>query len=192
MNESKRTGKHRTIKPDEAEGGPARGAHCDDVDPVLRQLRQRMLRAARSKSPLSRAWSLLLEVMFSQQPKVVKLATDVGLTLVQVRVLTWLSETPLPMGVLAERMQCDASNVTGLIDRLETRELVERRPSEGDRRVKQLVLTKAGAKLRERMLERMLEPPEMLGVLTAKELETLCGLLEKLSAAAEAGETQAG
>jgi DNA-binding MarR family transcriptional regulator len=31
---------------------------------------------------------------------------------------------------LAEQMNCEASNLTGLVDRLEIRDLVERRPEE--------------------------------------------------------------
>lgn len=192
-NEARRRAGPKAPKRAAAVEAPARaGRYDDDIDPVLRRLREEALRAARQKGPVSRAWSLLLEVMMAQQPKMVKLAADVGLSPVQIRVLTWLSETPLPMGVLAERLQCDASNVTGLIDRLETRALVERRPAEGDRRVKQLVLTEAGAEVRQRMLERMLEPPEMLGALSGKELEALCGLLEKLCAASAAAEAKAG
>jgi len=36
------------------------------------------------------------------------------------------------MGQLAETLACDASNVTGLVDRLESRGLVRRRPSVAD------------------------------------------------------------
>ena len=41
----------------------------------------------------------------------------------------------MPMGRLAETLACDASNVTGLVDRLESRGLVRRQPSAADRRV---------------------------------------------------------
>ena len=52
------------------------------------------------------------------------------------------------MGRLAETLSCDASNVTGLVDRLESRGLVRRAPSAEDRRVKVLQLTPTGARLR--------------------------------------------
>ena len=42
------------------------------------------------------------------------------------------------MGRLADTLSCDASNVTGLVDRLESRGLVRRQPSPDDRRVKVL------------------------------------------------------
>jgi DNA-binding MarR family transcriptional regulator len=51
---------------------------------------------------------------------------------------------PVPMRDLACRLRCDASNVTGIIDRLEQRGLVERRAAPADRRVKSLVATPRG------------------------------------------------
>jgi len=51
---------------------------------------------------------------------------------------------PVPMRDLACRLRCDASNVTGIIDRLERRGLVERRASPSDRRIKSLVATRKG------------------------------------------------
>ena len=56
-------------------------------------------------------------------------------------------EGSMPMSDLAERMACDASNVTGISDRLEARGLVSRQPHPHDRRVKTLVLTPEGEKV---------------------------------------------
>lgn len=69
-----------------------------------------------------------------------------GLTTVQAKVLAALKE-PLPMHRIAEQLKSERSNVTGIIDRLEARGLVERRPGERDRRVKNIVATPAGALL---------------------------------------------
>ena len=44
------------------------------------------------------------------------------------------------MSSLAELLVCDASNITGIADRLEARGLVERRSVGADRRVKTLAL----------------------------------------------------
>ncbi len=48
------------------------------------------------------------------------------------------------MGRMAELLHCDPSNVTGIVDTLEERNLAERKPSEADRRVKVVELTAAG------------------------------------------------
>ena len=84
------------------------------------------------------------------------------------------------MGRIAETLSCDASNVTGLVDRLESRGLVRRRPASGDRRVKVLALTPAGLKLRAVLLTRMTEPPEMLERLSARDQQALIRILGRL------------
>jgi DNA-binding MarR family transcriptional regulator len=58
----------------------------------------------------------------------------------------------VPMRDLADRLQCDPSNVTFLADRLEERGLIERRPDLADRRVKLLALTPAGLAVRMRIV----------------------------------------
>ena len=70
-----------------------------------------------------------------------------GLTGAQARLLGLLTLEPLPMRQLAQRLKCEPSNVTGIVDRLESRGLVERRPSPGDRRVKVAAPTAEGKKV---------------------------------------------
>ena len=84
------------------------------------------------------------------------------------------------MGQLAGTLACDASNVTGLVDRLESRGLVRRRPSVEDRRVKVLALTPAGSRLRALMLERMTTPPDTIGRLSPREQRALVRILTRL------------
>src|ERR1700736_6480117 len=76
---------------------------------------------------------------------------DMGLTPQQAHALRTLDPArPVPMRELAAGIMCDASTVTGIVDRLEGRGLVERRPDPGDRRVKGLVVTPAGIEVRDR------------------------------------------
>ncbi|MCW7991100.1 MarR family transcriptional regulator, partial [Streptomyces platensis subsp. clarensis] len=63
-------------------------------------------------------------------------AAQHALTGAQARVLGLLSLEPTPMRKIAEKLKCEPSNVTGIIDRLESRGLAERRPDPADRRVK--------------------------------------------------------
>jgi DNA-binding MarR family transcriptional regulator len=85
----------------------------------------------------------------------------------------------MPMSALAERLFCDASNVTGIVDRLEARGLVERRAYEGDRRVKALTLTQAGAEVRDRALAVMSEPPAAIAALPAADQRALRDILRR-------------
>ena len=83
---------------------------------------------------------------------------------------------PLTMRDLAERMACEPSNATFVIDRLEEQGLVERRPHPSDRRAKQLVLTPEGTTLRDRLIE-MLTADSPLAMFTQQEQTTLQELL---------------
>lgn len=67
-----------------------------------------------------------------------------GLTMTQAKMLILLRQQPLPMRALAGRLACDASNITGLVDRLEARGLVSRHADAADRRIKNVVATEEG------------------------------------------------
>ncbi|MDQ0753214.1 DNA-binding MarR family transcriptional regulator [Streptomyces africanus] len=67
-----------------------------------------------------------------------------GLTMTQAKMLILLRRQPLPMRALAGRLACDASNITGLVDRLEARGLVSRQADTADRRIKNVVATEEG------------------------------------------------
>jgi DNA-binding MarR family transcriptional regulator len=86
---------------------------------------------------------------------------------------------------LAARLRCDASNITGIVDRLEARGLVERRPAPGDRRVKALVVTAKGAALRASLVERLHRVPPALAGISTEEQRTLLDLLRRIAVACE-------
>jgi len=76
----------------------------------------------------------------------------------QAKALRHLSVTgPVAMRDLASRMHCDASNITGIVDRLEQRGLVVRRVADGDRRVKSLSVTAAGQRVAEQLWREVCE-----------------------------------
>src|SRR6187200_2491423 len=106
------------------------------------------------------AWHLLVQFFFTQRASLPPLAAELQLSPAQCHVLHLIEPgRPVPMGQLAETLACDASNVTGLVNRLEARGLVRRQPSAGDRRVKVLDLTPAGSRLRTMLVDRMATPP---------------------------------
>ncbi|WP_395292621.1 MarR family winged helix-turn-helix transcriptional regulator [Kitasatospora hibisci] len=107
-------------------------------------------------------------------------AATLGLTSAQATALREMSG-PMTMRELAERMCCEPSNATFVVDKLEKQRLVERRPHPTDRRAKHLVLTVEGAALRERLLGLLaLDSP--LSALTAGDQRVLHGLLEQVVA----------
>jgi len=84
------------------------------------------------------------------------------------------------MSRLADTLSCDASNVTGLVDRMESRGLVRRRSSTDDRRVKVLQLTATGARLRAQLLRQMTGASLPLSRLSLDQRRTLVKILEAL------------
>ncbi|PYK62330.1 MAG: hypothetical protein DME21_06695 [Verrucomicrobia bacterium] len=78
------------------------------------------------------------------------------------------------------------SNVTGLVDRLEVRGLVQRRDSPHDRRVYRVILTAAGRKLLQQILPRYYAAAEEVwGTLPARRANQLINELTRLCANAE-------
>ena len=97
-----------------------------------------------------------------------------GLTPGHLKVLMLLSSgEAMPMGSLAQGLSCDASTMTWLIDRLEERELVERKGLPSDRRVKTVVLTPQGLKTAALVKKRLYKPPAELLDLDEETLEVL-------------------
>jgi DNA-binding MarR family transcriptional regulator len=135
----------------------------------------------RGGSPDGDAWQLLVRFFFTQRASLPPLAAELELSPAQCHVLHLIEpDRPVPMGQLAETLACDASNVTGLVDRLESRGLVRRRPSAADRRVKVLVLTPTGSRLRALLVDRMMAPPAALERLSPREQSALVRILTRL------------
>jgi len=127
------------------------------------------------------AWQLLTQLFFAHRANLPTLAAELQLSPAQCHVLHLLEPgRPIPMGQLAETLACDASNVTGLVDRLESRGLIRRRASEEDRRVKVLELTPTGVRLRTLLIDRMTAPPATLRRLSVAEQRSLVRILARL------------
>jgi DNA-binding MarR family transcriptional regulator len=136
----------------------------------------------RPQSDGCRAWQLLVKFFYAQRGHLPPLGAAGDLSAVQCHVLHLIEPgQPLSMGRLADTLSCDASNVTGLVDRLEMRGLIRRQPSVGDRRVKVLQLTPAGLQLRAHVLKRVTEGSRPLARLSAHQQRTLVRILEVLT-----------
>jgi DNA-binding MarR family transcriptional regulator len=106
------------------------------------------------------AWSALLDLTMGQRNRFFGILQEFGLTPGDLRALSALDqETPRPMRTLARAWACDASNVTWIIDRLESRGLVQRQMLASDRRVKTVALTPLGVSTKAELFTRLHEPP---------------------------------
>jgi DNA-binding MarR family transcriptional regulator len=90
-------------------------------------------------------------------------AVTLGLTAAQATALREMTG-PMTMRELAERMSCEPSNATFVVDKLEKQGLIERHAHPTDRRAKHLVLTPEGTALRERLLELLTQDSPLAGL----------------------------
>src|SRR5690349_12049449 len=90
---------------------------------------------------------MLLDAGRAQLAKLDEALKAIGLSAAKYKVLSQIanSKEPVPLRLLAEEQQCVASNVTTLVDRLESDGLVRRVDDPGDRRSKRAELTALGA-----------------------------------------------
>lgn len=126
-------------------------------------------------------WRRIGTLVDAERQRVQELARELDLSVPQLLALRALDpEAPQPMGRLACAMTCDNSNVTGLVNRLERRGLVERRTDSGDRRVRVLALTDEGRRVRAHALARWEACPAALDDLDAEELAQLQRTLDRI------------
>jgi len=105
-------------------------------------------------------------------------AAKFDLTLPQVNLLRVLEFGPSRnMGSVAEALACDASNVTGIVDRLERRGLIARATGAEDRRVRTISLTARGRKVLVKLAAGFLAPPAELRGLSLVDLKKLHALI---------------
>ena len=131
--------------------------------------------------PATEAWSTFLGILFNERPpRIPAVAAEFAVSPMGLRLLQTLEPgVEMPMSALAECLGCDASNVTGMVDRLEGRGMLERRDDPGDRRVKLIALTDEGATVRERVLERLYDPPGAIARLSRADQRALRDLLRR-------------
>jgi len=139
------------------------------MDPVVKR-----------QTPVEEAWTLMGQLFWEVRPRMLRIAGEFGLTPPQLFALKTLDpDEPVPMRVLATALQCDSSNVTGLVDGLAAQGLVERREAEHDRRVRMLVVTERGAQVRDALFAAMQEVPESLAALGAADQRALRDVLRR-------------
>ena len=120
---------------------------------------------------------------------------DLDITAQQAMTLLMIDNTmPRSMSSYCKLYDCDASNLTGLVDGLEAKGLISRQPHPQDRRIKTLQLKPKGEKMKSDLVERLdASYADFLQFLSPTELTQFTSTILKLNAAAEAhcpGRTQ--
>jgi DNA-binding MarR family transcriptional regulator len=137
-----------------------------------------------SGSPDREAWALLSSLVYP--PPFAAIARELDLRPAAFGTLRMLDQ-PRTMSEVAGALQCDNSNVTGIVDSLEEKGLAQRRASEEDRRVKLIELTKEGRRVHARLAKAFATPPAWVDSLSAADQLVLRDILEKAVAARTPG-----
>lgn len=125
---------------------------------------------------------LLLELSGRLGQSFAARAAEFGLTGAEAKVLmTVHAGDPQPMRAVARKLGYDASNLTGVVDRLEDRGLLERRADANDRRVKAVAVTDRGEGLVTAFTARLRAGAGPLRVLDPAQLAELRRLLRTVT-----------
>jgi DNA-binding MarR family transcriptional regulator len=128
-----------------------------------------------------RVWQALFDLLIRSAPARTASLARRGLTPNDSRALFSLDpRTGRSMRSLADEWQCDPSNATFIVDRLEELGLASRQPLLHDKRVKLVVLTRKGEKTRTALLQEFHQPPAEFDGLDRADLEALERILARL------------
>jgi DNA-binding MarR family transcriptional regulator len=138
---------------------------------------------SRARDSAAAAWRLIFDYILATAPLRVAVLDRLGLTPAESRALSSLDPTGgRSMRSLAEAWSCDPSNATWLVDRLERQGLAKRVARDGDRRVKAVVLTLKGKRIRGRLIDSLYTPPPDLVALPLRDLDALRAAAARLPA----------
>lgn len=100
-------------------------------------------------------WTLL-QVSLRAKHSLINIGDRHDLTLMQLYSLASMEmDKPVPMNFFSSILSCDASNVTGIIDRLSAQDLIVRKEYPQDRRIKAVTLTEKGNALKKKLIDEI-------------------------------------
>ena len=101
------------------------------------------------------------------------------------RILRGQYPNPSTVNLLIDRMIDKSSNASRIVDRLEQKELVERRQCKNDRRAVDVFISEKGLQLLERLDQELDEMQANINKLSDDELEQLNDLLDRFRATSQ-------
>lgn len=135
------------------------------------------------------AWRAISEVSLERDRKVA-VSQAIGLSWTRVLALRQLAHQSRTQRDLADRLAADPPYVTLMVDDLEVRGMVRRRPHPTDRRAKLVELTSTGRAAAARADAILHEPPPALRDVPAEDLATVLRVLERLGYRGSSVKTQ--
>lgn len=133
------------------------------------------------RESLSRtAWRAMCDLVLDNERRR-DVSEAVGLSFGRIKAVRRLARRPMALGELASVLGIDPPYATVVVDDLEAKGLVRRRPHPTDRRAKLVEVTRRGKDLARRAEAILSTPPEPLSSLLQDDLESLVRILERLS-----------
>lgn len=125
---------------------------------------------------------LLVRSSIPAKQGLVKMSEKKDMPMMQLITLCLLDEDEaIPMNTITKYLGCDASNLTGIVDRLVAGNYIERKESPKDRRVKMISLTPAGSEIKNHTMQKLVSTKlDMMSKLSEDEIVTLKSLLAKI------------
>lgn len=125
-----------------------------------------------------RAWRAMTTLVTELNDRKSEVAAELGMSFVRIKALRRLARTPMSMRELAEQLTTDAPYTTVVVDDLEERGLVDRRPDPDDRRRKIVAATAQGVRAAQRAERILRRPPAALTALSPADLIELERILD--------------
>lgn len=129
-----------------------------------------------------RAWRAMTALVTELNDRKTEVAAELGISFVRIKALRRLARNPMSMSDLAQRLTTDAPYTTVVVDDLEQRGLVKRRPHPDDRRRKIVTVTPAGLRVARTAENILRRPPAALLALSGAELAELDRMLSAVVA----------
>ncbi len=132
---------------------------------------------------VEQTYGLLISCMMQAKHRLIDLAGNYDITGMQA-IMVLLLDQPCPMNSFTKVFNCDASNITGIVDGLENKGVANRFPDKHDRRIKMVKLSPKGEKLRDHFIKLLVEDKQSnLFKLSNQELRDLNNILDKITEA---------
>jgi DNA-binding MarR family transcriptional regulator len=121
-------------------------------------------------------WMLMSDLVLDQDRRR-RVADATGISFSHARAVRRVARHPMGMSALAAALSMDPSNATVLVDRLESEDLVVRRPDPDDRRARLVEATRKGKAIARKAEAVLRTPPPALNSLDPSSLEELARTL---------------
>lgn len=131
---------------------------------------------------LEKSYLVLVKFLMLSKRRIFEVGAEHDMTGMQAMTV-FLLDVPRPMNNFKKIFNCDASNVTGIIDGLDQKSLTSRYEDPTDRRLKMVKLEPKGEAVRTSIIQQMIAPDSLLlSRLSLNELDTFVNLLQKITA----------